>query len=73
MRGAGYEQDIELAKNSRNIHLIVGGHSHTPLGGDPSYSQGPYPTIVKNLDGKDVFIVTSYRSVPASCLPSTSD
>ncbi|CED84792.1 5' nucleotidase [Phaffia rhodozyma] len=57
----GYDQDIELAKNSRNIHLIIGGHSHTPLGGESWYSQGPYPTIVRNLDGEEVFIVTSYR------------
>lgn len=58
---AGYEQDLLLARSTRNLHLIVGGHSHTPLGGDPSYSVGPYPTIATNLDGDEVFVVTSYR------------
>jgi len=67
----GYEEDIRLAQNTRNIHLIVGGHSHTPLGGEAWYSQGPYPTIVKNLDGEEVFIVTSYRFVSFSLSTSS--
>lgn len=25
-------------------------------------AEGPYPTIEKNIDGDDVFIVTSYRT-----------
>ncbi|MDR3351061.1 MAG: metallophosphatase [Prevotellaceae bacterium] len=41
----GYEEDIKLAENSRNIDLIIGGHSHTFL---------EKPDIRKNLDGKDV-------------------
>lgn len=56
----GYEEDIKLAQNSRNIYLIIGGHSHTRLGNDTA-AIGPYPTIVKNLDGEDVFVVTSWR------------
>lgn len=28
----GYDDDIALAKNTRKVHLIVGGHSHTLLG-----------------------------------------
>lgn len=54
----GYDEDIKLAQNSRNLHLIIGGHSHTPLG-NMSYAQGKYPTIVKNLDGEEVFIVNT--------------
>lgn len=57
----GFENDVALAKSLRRVSLLVGGHSHTPLGGDPKYSQGEYPTIVKDLDGEDVFIVTAYR------------
>lgn len=55
----GYEQDIALAKSTSGISLIIGGHSHTLLG-NMTGSKGPYPTIVKNQDGDDVFVVTSY-------------
>ena len=57
----GYEQDQLLAQSTRNISMIVGGHSHTPLGGEAWYSQGPYPTLRTNLDGEEVPIVQSYR------------
>lgn len=41
-----------LAKSTRNVHLIVGGHSHTLLGDFPG-AEGPYPTIEHNLDGEE--------------------
>jgi 2',3'-cyclic-nucleotide 2'-phosphodiesterase (5'-nucleotidase family) len=56
----GYAQDIRLAQNTKGISLIVGGHSHTLLG-NMTGAAGPYPTITRNLDGEDVYIVTSYR------------
>lgn len=56
----GYEQDQRLAKETTGLHLIMGGHSHTPLG-DFVGAVGPYPTIVDNKDGDEVFIVTAYR------------
>lgn len=40
--------DINLAKNSRNIDIIVGGHSHSYLKSEKIY---------QNLDGKDVIIL----------------
>ena len=40
--------DINLARNTRNIDVIIGGHSHTFL-----KSEKIYP----NLDGEDVIIV----------------
>ncbi|MDR1516620.1 MAG: metallophosphatase [Dysgonamonadaceae bacterium] len=43
----GYVEDIDLAKNTRNVDLIIGGHSHTYL---------KEPKWVKNLDGKEVMI-----------------
>ncbi|HCM20549.1 MAG TPA: metallophosphatase, partial [Porphyromonadaceae bacterium] len=43
----GYLDDIKLAEASRNIDLIIGGHSHTYMA---------QPDIRKNLDGKDVMI-----------------
>ena len=39
--------DVELAKNTRNIDIILGGHSHTFI---------EEPVIHKNLEGKDVYI-----------------
>jgi len=56
----GYDQDKLLAQKTKGLHLIVGGHSHTLLG-DMDKAEGKYPTIEKNADGDDVFIVTAYR------------
>lgn len=56
----GYAQDIHLAQNTRDISLIIGGHSHTLLG-NMTGASGPYPTIVNNLDGDEVFVVTAYK------------
>lgn len=39
--------DLNLAKNTRNIDLVIGGHTHTFL---------KKPTVVKNLDGKNLLI-----------------
>ncbi len=39
--------DINLAKNTKNIDLIIGGHSHTFL---------DKPVIEKNNENKDVII-----------------
>ncbi|KAJ7765649.1 Metallo-dependent phosphatase-like protein [Mycena metata] len=60
MTHIGYDFDIAMAKNTRGIHLIIGGHSHTLLG-DMAGAAGPYPTIETNLDGEEVFVVTAYR------------
>ncbi len=40
--------DINLAKNTRNIDIIIGGHSHTFLKSEKVY---------QNLDGKDVIVL----------------
>jgi 5'-nucleotidase len=39
--------DLKLAKNSKNIDLIIGGHTHTFL---------DKPDVQKNLDGKPVLV-----------------
>lgn len=56
----GYEADIQLAKDTKGLFLIMGGHSHTLLG-DMEGAAGKYPTIQENKDGDEVFIVTAYR------------
>lgn len=43
----GYQQDLMLAESTRNIDLIIGGHSHTYM---------KEPEIRKNLDNKEVMI-----------------
>lgn len=51
----GHSSDLKLAESSKNIDLIIGGHSHTYM---------KEPTIVKNIDNKDVSIFqTSGRGV----------
>ncbi|KAL3478341.1 Metallo-dependent phosphatase-like protein [Aspergillus californicus] len=56
----GYDVDQELAAQTEGISLIIGGHSHTLLG-DMEDAKGDYPTIVEDLAGHEVFIVTAYR------------
>ncbi|KAF2713778.1 Metallo-dependent phosphatase [Pleomassaria siparia CBS 279.74] len=56
----GYDKDQELAEKTTGLQLIIGGHSHTLLG-DMDKAEGKYPTIKKNKDGEEVFIVTAYR------------
>lgn len=43
----GAANDIDMAQQSRNIDIIIGGHSHSYL---------EKPDMRKNLDGKDVLI-----------------
>lgn len=56
----GYEEDQKLAEEMTGLSLIMGGHSHTLLG-DMDGATGKYPTIKKNKDGDEVFIVTAHR------------
>ncbi|RYP62422.1 hypothetical protein DL769_007311 [Monosporascus sp. CRB-8-3] len=56
----GYKEDKRLAQETTGLHLIMGGHSHTLLG-NMEDAEGPYPTIEKNKDGDEVFVVTAYR------------
>ncbi|KAJ2808995.1 hypothetical protein H4R20_000463 [Coemansia guatemalensis] len=55
----GYHEDMVVAANTHGLGLIVGGHSHTYLSLDPSEpgAGGPYPTIVRNLDGHNTYVV----------------
>ena len=61
----GYEEDQQLAAKLHHVALIVGGHSHTPLG-TPTIegwrpAAGPYPTLVKDADGNEVPIVQAWE------------
>lgn len=50
-RHAERECDMNLAAQTRNIDIIVGGHSHTDL---------KAPSYVENLDGKKVMVVQDF-------------
>ena len=47
MNGPAYASDLTLAEQSRNIDIIIGGHTHTYLTKE---------SIRQNLDGQDVII-----------------
>jgi len=63
----GYEPDLKLAGAVPGIDIIVGGHSHTFMGG-PEFSEmglnpvTPYPTIVTGPGGDKVLIVHAWES-----------
>ncbi|KAI9023975.1 Metallo-dependent phosphatase-like protein [Hyaloraphidium curvatum] len=58
----GYAADKSMVAQLSGAQVVIGGHSHTLLLGNGSAATkdpvgGPYPTIEKNLDGKQAFIV----------------
>lgn len=50
--------DPMVAQNTRNIDIIIGGHSHTLV--EPA-TDSSRPCHFKNLDGKDVLVVQTGR------------
>lgn len=52
--GNGKTSDIELAEASKDIDLIIGGHSHTMI--DPN-KPDVTPSLFRNIDGKWVRVV----------------
>lgn len=51
--------DVELAQESRDIDIIIGGHSHTLI--DPA-NPDKYPSIVRNSEGRPVIICQTGKS-----------
>lgn len=54
----GYSQDAMLARSSKDIDVIIGGHSHTRI--DPT-DPSSEPHIIKNRDGRDVLVAQTGR------------
>lgn len=50
--------DVELAEASKDIDIIIGGHSHTLI----NPADGKYPSIVNNADGRPVLITQTGKS-----------
>lgn len=61
----GFELDQELARKIVGADVVVGGHSHTPLGdlGRPELarSRGEYPTVVEQEGGERVLVVQAWQ------------
>lgn len=61
---SGYLKDLEIAEKVDGLDLVIGGHSHSLLWSGPvpdaEESQGPYPTYVKQSNGRTVPVVQSY-------------
>jgi 5'-nucleotidase len=58
----GYDQDRELAASVDGVDIIVGGHSHSLLGGQEVAAlgmdvDGPFPFPVKTPDGGTCYVV----------------
>lgn len=53
----GISEDIKLAQQVDGIDVIIGGHSHTPLGNMPGATL-PYPIVEKSPNGDNVLVVT---------------
>jgi 5'-nucleotidase len=57
----GFGVDQQLAAAVSGIDLIIGGHSHTPLGPQPNSNNRAYPTIVNAPDGNQVVVITDWE------------
>lgn len=63
----GYEEDKKLVPQLKNVNVIVGGHSHTPLRQDSDTTpagiapEGKYPTVVNDSMGQPVPIFTDWE------------
>ena len=58
-KGNDKTTDLELARASKDIDIIIGGHSHTLI--DPNHPE-QYPSIVNNAEGRPVLIVQTGKS-----------
>ncbi len=54
----GYTPDTEIARSSKDIDIIIGGHSHTKI--DPT-DPTSVPHLVKNRLGRDVLVAQTGR------------
>ncbi|WP_129629608.1 bifunctional metallophosphatase/5'-nucleotidase [Candidatus Oscillochloris fontis] len=57
----GIDVDRQIAREVTGISLIIGGHSHTPMGPMSSSGNPPYPELIAAPDGKPVVIVTDWE------------
>ncbi|WP_219817809.1 bifunctional UDP-sugar hydrolase/5'-nucleotidase [Pseudanabaena sp. BC1403] len=56
----GFENDVALARKVPDIDIIIGAHSHTPVGNIPNANY-PYPLVEKNGTKEPVLVVTDWE------------
>jgi 5'-nucleotidase/UDP-sugar diphosphatase len=56
----GFENDVVLAQKVPDIDIIIGAHSHTPVGNIPNANH-PYPLVQKNGKKEPVLVVTDWE------------
>lgn len=56
----GFGNDVVLAQKVPDIDIIIGAHSHTPVGNIPNANQ-PYPLVEKNGTKEPVLVVTDWE------------
>ena len=59
----GITFDRELARQVAGIQVIIGGHSHTPMGPQvsPPDPSRPYPEVIASPSGKPVIVATDWE------------
>lgn len=57
----GKQTDVDLARESKDIDIIIGGHSHTLV--MPGLN-GSYPSVITNADGRPVIITQTGKTGP---------
>ncbi len=56
----GFDQDQQLARQVADIDIIIGGHTHTPVGNIPN-AIAPYPLVVNSPSDQPVLIATDWE------------
>ncbi len=57
----GINIDRRLAREVGGMSMIIGGHSHTPMGPMNNVGTPPYPELIAGPDGKPVVVVTDWE------------
>ncbi|NNJ09134.1 multifunctional 2',3'-cyclic-nucleotide 2'-phosphodiesterase/5'-nucleotidase/3'-nucleotidase [Chloroflexales bacterium ZM16-3] len=57
----GITVDREIARQVSGISVIIGGHSHTPMGPMNNVGTPPYPELIAAPDGKPVVVATDWE------------
>jgi 5'-nucleotidase / UDP-sugar diphosphatase len=57
----GINVDRRIAAEVGGISMIIGGHSHTPMGPMNNAGTPPYPELIAGPDGKPVVVVTDWE------------